>query len=118
MFYVRLGRRLTMNDVNYGSQPKPGRPTHIAALVGHDREEPGAHGHPLSELMELAPGARQRLLGGILGIAPIPQHRQGQAQTGLDQRANQRLEGCLVAGNGPKSKWLVGRQAQSVCHTL
>jgi len=34
------------------------------------------------------------------------------------QRADQRIEGCLVASHGSKSKWLIDRQAQSVCHTL
>jgi len=68
--------------------------------------------------MELPPGAGERLLGGILGVASIPQHRQREAQTGLDQRPDQQLERHFVAGDRSETKRLVSRQAHSVCHTL
>ena len=118
VFDIGLRRRLAMNDVNHGRQPEPWRPTQVAALVGDDGEEPGTDGHPGPELMELAPGARQRLLGGVLGVAPISQHRQGEAQARFDQWADQRFEGRFVAREGSEAKRLVSRQAQGVCHTL
>src|SRR5437879_4204111 len=73
---VGTGHRLAVNDVDDRCEAEPWRPAHVAALVGDDREEPGTYRHPWPELMELAPGAGQRFLGGILRIPFVPQHRQ------------------------------------------
>src|SRR6266568_6107263 len=85
MFDLRLPRGGTDHNLSKRCQPEPWRTPHIAALVGHDREEPRAYRHSRPELVHFAPGAGQRLLGGVLGIPTIPQHRQSEPQPGLDQ---------------------------------
>src|SRR5205823_13550843 len=113
----RLAPRRTADPLNERRPPKPWRAPHVATLVCHDREEPWAYRHPRPQLVQLAPGAGQRLLCGVLGIPPIPQHREREAQPWLDEGSEQRLERRLVAGDCPQPEWFVSRVAQCVRHT-
>ena len=114
---LRLSRRRAADHLNERGQAEPRRAPHISTLVGDDREEPRPHRHPRPELVKLPPGARQRFLGGVLGVPPVPQHGEGEPQTRLEERPKQRLERSLVTGHRPQAKRLVSLQAQCVRHT-
>src|SRR5712691_3568801 len=100
-----------------GLRPNETVPTgtaYVAALVDDYRQEPGAHRHARSQLAQLSPGPRDGLLGGVLGLHPVAEHRVSQPDRGFHERADQGLERFLV----PAQRILIERPASVGGHDL
>src|SRR2546423_1739521 len=55
---------------------RPGR-RRVEAPVGDDPVHPGGEGRVGPEPAEVAPGLDERVLGGVLGVAVVSEHAQG-----------------------------------------
>ncbi len=98
-FHCRLLVSVWFESRVCSDESKPPSPADVAALVDDYGQEPGAHGHARSELAQLPPRPGDGLLGGVLGLHPVAEHRVSQPDGWFHQRADEVLERCLVAGH-------------------
>ncbi len=93
-----VGRLAGAEDVGHADRAEPPRPSHVAAAVGDDGEEPGAEVRAVAKLRKFAPGLGDGVLGGVFRLIPTAQNRECEAQTGFDVRPDEQLELAFVGG--------------------
>ncbi len=107
-----------LEDIGDSGGAEPVCPSRVPALVDHDGEEPRSYGAAGSKLTQLSPRPRYCLLGRILGLPAVAQHRMGQPQGGFDQWPEQSLEGSFIAAQGLLEEGPIANCGQGMSHII
>jgi hypothetical protein len=92
-FGLRLLESLVELDLERSGLTVPQVPAH---LVVRDRQQPVLGLARLRALRDCAVSLQERLLGDVLGVCPVPEHREGVAVDGSGVLTVEPIEvGCL-----------------------